>query len=256
MQTFQLFERNVVATSVAWDTQQDSIIYVSASNGKVVRFVIPESAVRNPSSYEKISEEPLLPVNVSEDGFDDNESIYEHELEAWTVICTPSTWSQHQVFSGGDDATIIGSNLRNKRIHQAGVTAILPLTERIIATGSYDDHMRIIRLPDENNRRSDILCEINLGGGVWRLKPLDSLPRTASEKFCIQILVSCMYAGAFIVKLHGGPEMDDWLIEVVAHFAEHESMNYACDVQPSVSKDIRTIVSCSFYDRRLCLWNL
>jgi len=243
---------------VAWDTKVDDILYISASNGEVIQFTIPDTLSRNPASHRRITEELSLPDNKTsnEDDNDDarDDIVYTHELEAWTVINTPQTWPAPQTFSGGDDAALIGPNLHNKRIHEAGVTAILPLTPGILATGSYDDHLRIIKLPDQHSRRPEVLHEINLGGGVWRLKLLEPLPSSTSEKFCVRVLVSCMYAGAFVVMLNGGPQAEDWSVEGVAHFAEHESMNYACDVQSGAGNEARTIVSCSFYDRRLCLW--
>jgi diphthamide biosynthesis protein 7 len=47
-----------------------------------------------------------------------------------------------------------------------------------------------------------------------------------------------------------------WGIEVLGRFEEHASMNYGSDVRPDVDVTARrrTIVSTSFYDRRLCLW--
>lgn len=259
-QTFQLFERTIVVTSVAWDTKMHDTLYVSASNGQVIRFTIPDALRRDPASHRKIAEElssqgnNILNKHDEDDERDD--IVYTHELEAWTVINTPQTWPTPQIFSGGDDAALIGPNLHNKRIHQAGVTAILSLTPGILATGSYDDHLRIIKLPDQNTRRPEVLHEINLGGGVWRLKLLEPLPSSTSKKFSVRVLVSCMYAGAFVVVLNGGPEAEDWSVGTIAHFVEHESMNYGADVQPGAENEARTIVSCSFYDRRLCLWYL
>lgn len=257
VRTYQLFEKSVVVTSIAWDTQGDRSLYISASNGKVIKFNISSLSTQD-TPFQTLSSEPVLPGSMltEYEGSRDEELVYQHELEAWTVVCTPQTWKNHQVFSGGDDAAIIGPGLHNNRIHQAGVTAILPLSEGIIATGSYDDHLRIIKLPDGNNRRPEILHEINLEGGVWRLKPLEELPQKATEKFVVRILVSCMYAGAFVVNLNGGPNGEDWSVAVAAHFLEHESMNYGSDVQPGGLENVRTIASCSFYDKRLCLWRL
>ena len=65
---------------------------------------------------------------------------------------------------------------KDRRLHQAGVTAILPLNPDLAVTGSYDDHIRLVSLASDSIRR--VLVEHNLGGGVWRLKVLarSSLP--------------------------------------------------------------------------------
>lgn len=62
---------------------------------------------------------------------------------------------------------------QNRKLHHAGITAILPLSETLIITGSYDDHIRLLQLPKiPGDTRPQLLAELNLGGGVWRLKLL------------------------------------------------------------------------------------
>ena len=54
----------------------------------------------------------------------------------------------------------------------------------------------------------------------------------------------------------------EYEFEIVARFEEHESMNYASDVQPLVTTSGalmttgRTVVSTSFYDKLMCLWRI
>jgi diphthamide biosynthesis protein 7 len=55
--------------------------------------------------------------------------------------------------------------------HEAGVTAILPLANDLLITGSYDDNIRLIAAPPVGRRQ--VAAELNLGGGVWRLRMLD-----------------------------------------------------------------------------------
>lgn len=116
-------------------------------------------------------------------------AIARHELEPWTLAFSPDC---ERLYSGGDDAVLqcteftlpghvpaareddeqLGSPLwSDRKIHQAGVTAIIPLTNELLATGSYDDHMRLISAPPVGRRQ--VLAELNLDGGVWRLKLLD-----------------------------------------------------------------------------------
>lgn len=62
---------------------------------------------------------------------------------------------------------------QNRKLHHAGITAILPLSETLVITGSYDDHIRLLQLPKiPGDTRPKLLAELNLGGGVWRLKLL------------------------------------------------------------------------------------
>lgn len=177
------------------------------------------------------------------------------------------------VLSGGDDAALRfydsegGVQWADRKVHGAGVTAILPLplplalpdesgdSDSLVVTGSYDDQIRLVRTPRMGRR--EVLAELDLGGGVWRLKFL-TVAQEASERGRWVILASCMHAGARIVELNRD-EGGEWGFEVLARFEEHQSMNYGSDVQPGTGDgdgDGRnvTIVSTSFYDKLLCLW--
>jgi len=190
----------------------------------------------------------------------------------------------------------------NKRVHEAGVTAILPLTitlpqltghesntagtTHVCLTGSYDDTLRILSVPDGVAvRQPRVLHEVGLGGGVWRIKVLGSNTSRKSEgeddgegqgvgagswEYNATLLVSCMYAGAKVVEIKGvaqkggegleGGALDwTWTSREVGKMEEHESMCYACDAQApgddsGHENGDRMVVSCSFYDKRLCLW--
>ena len=124
---------------------------------------------------------------------------------------------------------------RDRKSHGAGVTAImLRENDNTLLTGSYDD---ILRVFDSRTRR--IVTELEMGGGVWRL---DNQGNNS-------VVVSCMYAGAAVVDLGEGGRSPS----IAKKFEEHESMNYGCSIHPS---DLNTVVSCSFYDKRLCIWNI
>lgn len=201
--------------------------------------------------------------------------ILRHDLEAWTLAFLPDASC---VLSGGDDCTLrfveipknpidglkyseeaVYEHVRrtpwaDTKIHGAGVTAILPIhideAGILVITGSYDDHVRLILIPTVGRRR--VLAEQNLGGGVWRFKILDT-KSTDGRLDEMVLLVSCMYAGARIVKV--SMNKPEYTFEVLAKFEEHKSMNYGCDAQPDVDrKGRRTIVSTSFYDRMVCVW--
>ncbi|KAI5209884.1 WD40 repeat-like protein [Aureobasidium subglaciale] len=262
LSTFQYFDPSTLVLSLAWHpaSASASVLGVTVSPGQVylVDTLLPEAEVQ-----------------------DTGTEISCHELEAWTLSFSRDGKA---VYSGGDDAvlrfsalprpstftpTLLSSNdnqeeedeeeaeeeeylpqWQDRRIHQAGVTAILPLPHHpdILVTGSYDDHIRILSTPLIG--RKQVLAEENLQGGVWRLKMLKSEPEVG--KFTI--LASCMHAGARIVEIRKDGS-GEWTVEVLARFEEHKSMNYGSDVQPgSESGGEQTIVSTSFYDKLLCLW--
>ncbi|KAJ9403635.1 hypothetical protein DTO045G8_8658 [Paecilomyces variotii] len=144
------------------------------------------------------------------------------------------------------------------RHHTAGVTSILPLSvplfqgAPLILTGSYDEYLRVYHA----TQRGNVLAELCLGGGVWRLQILRS--STSSEKtFSALVLASCMHTGTRLLRVSCNRwDEGDWSIEVLAKFTEHESMNYASDVWQGENLDESKplVVSSSFYDRRVCVW--
>ena len=109
-----------------------------------------------------------------------------HSLEPWTLAFSPDA---SHVFSGGDDAVLQAMQVSldsssdedngpssttlwtDRKTHEAGVTAILPLANDLLITGSYDDNIRLIAAPPVGRRQ--VLAELNLSGGVWRLRMLD-----------------------------------------------------------------------------------
>ncbi|KAK5169003.1 uncharacterized protein LTR77_006312 [Saxophila tyrrhenica] len=208
--------------------------------------------------------------------------VHSHSLEAWTL--TFNLPDASAILSGGDDAILKSStripdgeeyalSWQDRKIHQAGVTAILPLTPTLTLTGSYDDHIRLIASPATGTGRRKVLAEANLGGGVWRLKMLDSQRLLDTNDVQADqgmspppahalILASCMHAGTRMVRLSRSHlasvenEDDVWQFEVLARFEEHESMNYASDAVVQEGKEGKEwrVVSTSFYDRLMCSW--
>ena len=182
---------------------------------------------------------------------------------SWTISAGPS----------GTDANTHRSWL-DKKTHQAGVTAVLPFgidrddnhpRTDLLITGSYDDHIRVLQVPTVENGlcRPVLLGERNLGGGVWRFsitKHAWSRQEEPVKQLWIELAVCCMYAGVKIVRLSGKSFQDLWSIDILAQFTGHESICYGLDSRHSVESntspcEIRSI-SCSFYDRRVCLWGL
>ncbi|RKF59175.1 Diphthine methyltransferase [Erysiphe neolycopersici] len=164
--------------------------------------------------------------------------------------------------------------------HNAGVTAIiiLPLPSTVkgdtfILTGSYDDHVRVFASSTEPLSRIPgvhKLAELLVGGGVWRLKLIEAYPTkpvTDEKEWEYIVLASCMFVGARILKIKGSYH-GSWSIQLGAKMTAHQSMCYSCDVQPQRSSSQKfkedswsgkpsktwTIVSSSFYDRLLVIW--
>ncbi|KAK1248141.1 hypothetical protein MKX08_006361 [Trichoderma sp. CBMAI-0020] len=218
----------------------------------------------------------------------------QNSLEAWCIAFSPAGAASNaanqpiSVYCGGDDSALryttchweeVGEQSDSSSIlnvpfgpitikgqHDAGVTAILPLPlplsaqdhGSIVVTGSYDDHLRVFAIHDLHEsyglKRVQLLTDANLGGGVWRLKLIDTQTVGSSTK--IRILASCMYAGARLVEIVTDNKGQSWSCVVLARFEEHKSMNYASDISspcPTADGRIR-IVSTSFYDKLLCLW--
>lgn len=162
------------------------------------------------------------------------------------------------------DRSLPPSKLRG---HDAGVTAILPLHPKagkpsLVVTGSYDDHIRLFSLSSTSPYsplRAQNLAESNLGGGVWRLKLIDMDNEHSGDRRYLwraRILASCMHVGARVVELLQTAD-DEYSFRTVGRFEEHQSMNYGSDFHPgSVASNKLTVVSSSFYDKLMCLWEM
>jgi diphthamide biosynthesis protein 7 len=270
IKTIQYFPETLLITAFSWHPES-YMVGMTLSDGRVCLGIIDsdDDAGKDEDKYMEVGK---------------------HDLEAWTLAFLPDGAG---ILSGGDDSALkmielsdhehendsekqLEGNERyaparympwtDKKLHGAGVTAILPLhlddQAGLVVTGSYDDHIRLLRVSATGQRT--VLADTNLGGGVWRLKLLErnsTLPanhgvekwRSEPPPTEIVLLVSCMHAGTRVVRL--AKTGDEWAFEVLARFEEHQSMNYGSDCQPGVNKKgKRTFVTTSFYDRLLCMW--
>ncbi|KAK8084535.1 hypothetical protein PG997_005806 [Apiospora hydei] len=256
---------NTLFLSCCWHPVLPNMISVTTSTFEVHVFRLDEAW-----NVLEASEEPVLA----------------HTLEAWTVAFSPAL---HEVtdqrlstiYSGGDDSMLLQASCNiqidtphidavhsviKMKGHGAGVTAIIPLditfenNARVVLTGSYDDHLRVYAAyesgPETMAMRAQLLQEINLDGGVWRLK-LVSLNKQGDCWEAV-VLASCMHAGSRVLRVMGSPKMEECAVEVVARFEEHKSMNYGSDFHPGSELpggDLK-VISTSFYDKLLCFWVL
>jgi len=175
-----------------------------------------------------------------------------HDLEAW--IAAFNYWDTQIIYTGADDCLFKGWDMRmgvtqstfTSKKHDMGVTSIQssPHIEHILATGSYDERVRIW---DARSMRAP-LTEIETGGGVWRIKWHPSKRDT--------LLSASMHAGGFVIQLGGGlinESADAVKGDIISEFIEHKSMTYGGDWIYTEDKDL--IATCSFYDHILHLWN-
>ncbi|KAJ8611619.1 hypothetical protein MRB53_037843 [Persea americana] len=265
----QVSGSDVLVLDVLWHPVLSNIIGITSSTGEVVLC--------------SIKEESRWPDNVDVK----LDVVTTHMLEPWTLAFSING---REIYSGGDDMVFQCSTIddleapinlwRDRKQHSAGVTSILPLSADMCLTGSYDDHIRLLGLPVQGSK--SVLAELDLGGGVWRMKLLHVNALHRKESYfgessendhmssiitsrSYTILASCMHAGARIVELKQqhhdstnatqGMTAADWHFEVKAKFVEHTSMNYGSDTHPYHTSDGKVmIVSSSFYDRRICLW--
>ena len=217
-----------------------------------------------------------------------------HDLEAWAVAFAHPRSSIGSnggsfIFTGADDAALKGWDLRaglhrsppafvNSGAHGAGVTCVAPSPHdpHVVATGSYDDKVRLwdcrrVRQPLET-------CEgVDCGGGTWRL-------RWHPERRAIAC--AAMGGGVAIVDWSGregggaamdeideanankaeaeagGVESDVWVdwepgsLSVAFQYGGHGSIAYGADwgwKRGGAPEDV--VVSCSFYDKGLHVWS-
>ena len=276
LKTNQVFDTDILILACAWHPTRTDIIGATTSTGDVYVLYLDRQFTTH------------VHLGVL---------TMKHEFEAWTLNMAPTPGSQNIeewdrafiVYSGADDSKlchrrcVVRSSSENNgsppiiaelsgatvKGHGAGVTAILPLpvtladASRVVITGSYDDTIRVFATNHTDatyfgsGRPGRLLGELNLGGGVWRLK-LVSYYNPAADRGCVKIniLASCMHAGARVVELSGSDDVDgQWVFRVRYRFEEHQSMNYGSDVYPLTTKDGNLLcISTSFYDKLLCLW--
>ena len=295
MQEWRLFPPAVLVLSLAWhpSPQMQTTLAVSLSDGRISILNVHHS-LRHPQSFRVHSLEAwTVSWSLSSDslsyilysGGDDSRlcsttitqedvnSIKSRTASQKDMIDEEkegdSSKSLHRRVSENEDDDMYSSTNcmtgYDAKSHSAGVTAILPVIVldgtkvEVLVTGSYDEHIRVLA-PRANGKWNNIL-EYRLGGGVWRLKLLETRAYSLSDKVTrFRLLASCMHAGSRILDLYHRQGMQ-WSVEVAARFEEHESMNYGSDATILDSTNQRrgnafTAISTSFYDKKLCVWEI
>ncbi|KAK9810919.1 hypothetical protein WJX73_008426 [Symbiochloris irregularis] len=179
-----------------------------------------------------------------------------HEAEIWS--CSFDHWQADLLLSGADDCALKGWDIRspshgptfvNRKTHKAGVCTIQssPHRQHLLATGSYDEHVRLWDL--RSMQQPVMTAEVSTGGGVWRLRWHPSDPQLLG--------CACMHNGAAVLRM----DDDQQSLHVQCHFGEDEQLVYGFDwshAQPhqTGSTSSSFAATCSFYDQRLRLWKL
>jgi hypothetical protein len=149
----------------------------------------------------------------------------EQPMQAWCGSWV--TWKgSTSILTGGDDSKIrhvsilhpvpnrVGTHLEAIvntaayrtvfQHHDYGVTAILPLPSPdelsdippLILTGSYDDHVKLLgreNFPKKTTGFPKVLSELDLGGGVWKLKLIShEFGGSGEVVFKYLVLASCV----------------------------------------------------------------
>lgn len=193
--------------SLTWHPVRPGVLGLTLSDRRVCVCTSTSMGTSSGSGSGSTEEDDTAAGLWSQDAAVSLQDVHEHELEAWMMTFTPESLN---VLSGGDDMVLQCSHVaddddeseaeeeeqkedqvedeqhvqktnknkttllwQNRKLHHAGITAILPLSETLVITGSYDDHIRLLQLPQiPGDTRPKLLAELNLGGGVWRLKLL------------------------------------------------------------------------------------
>ncbi len=258
---------NGLALSLAWDEfkscndnddiSNSSRIVSSYSNGTIAVHEVEHHSGLNGNSTSMIETHRW-----------NGHTLFGCPSEVWTAcFANNKNYNTYTdtVLSGGDDCILKVWDLRTCSISgvrpspvsmnksfEAGVTAVAyhPSLEHIFAVGSYDEKIRIWDM-----RRVgpgvEPLAEVNVGGGVWRIK----WHPTIKER----ILVGAMHGGCRVVMVPGlNLEEDDGTqsisIEITKDFTGHKSMAYGADWLHG-HNHIEAAASCSFYDRQAFIWD-
>lgn len=164
-----------------------------------------------------------------------------HKAEAW--IAAFNTWDENIIYSGADDCKFRGWDERSKNAiftnssHEAGVCSIQsnPLSPYIIATGSYDEQIRVW---DSRCIRRTPLAQVGTKGGIWRIK----WHKSKKDK----MVVASMYGGFDVIDFG-----KDFVPKQQTTFnIEEGALAYGVDWLCN-ENNCDTIASCTFYNRKL-----
>ncbi len=106
-----------------------------------------------------------------------------------------------------------------------------------ILTACYDGRIRVWDLR-KIPARNGYIKEIDVAEQCWDFVPVEEAEGT------IRVAAACIYSNAYMVKCGA-----DWTLQGKRLFNGHKSIVYGVDVLPTGE-----VATCSFYDKRLCVW--
>ena len=271
IQSFRIVDPNTVLTCFAWNPKTVGSLAIGAASGEVflvdlsVSTTVTQQKTPTPRQSHSIVSDRWRQIRINR-----------HEESCWTVAFSIL---ERSVYSGGDDSAFISTRYTsesdaqdatgnilsprsvtsihdsssepcedlhrtcNYKLHRAGITAIVPLYNRLIqfsdechelveflATGSYDECFRVVMARHGRGSFTELL-ELPLGGGVWRIKVMIQgyLKQFGRTFYVAYLSVSCMQAGARVIEVrcdHGSKIDCCWKAEVVAYYQDHGSLVY------------------------------
>ena len=242
--------------SVDWDDARVAAASASPHVSPPEAVTEPTSnAIATSSSSGSVS---LLSLHPSSSSLSLLATCTPHSLEVWS--CAFSPHCPTSLYSGGDDCLLCHVDVRSMNqpttltsLHTAGVCCVLPSAsfQYLLATGCYDERLRLW----DTRAMKRPLSEKRLNGGVWRLRW--GRMATGNTEDASRLLCCCMHAGVQLVEVADGGAS----LQVSSEYYEHDSLAYGGDwvtVQSTgaleTSEHNNAIVSCSFYDNSLRLW--
>mmetsp|Transcript_68797 Transcript_68797/g.128367 ORF Transcript_68797/g.128367 Transcript_68797/m.128367 type:complete len:376 (+) Transcript_68797:28-1155(+) len=180
-----------------------------------------------------------------------------HKLEAWSVEV--SALDCNLLLSGADDGHVIGWDIRasptdppavaNRRAHEAGVTALAcnPFQTQFLATGSYDEKVRIFDLRALGAH--PLMESARLGDGAYHL--------AWHPHFSAELAVAGMRSGVPLFSMSGETELLEWgRYAADAESASHGSLAYGICWQATASSSQRLMAaSACFQSQTVHVWS-
>lgn len=149
-----------------------------------------------------------------------------------TFFCSSIDFHVYDIRTSEAQRTLVNKS------HVAGVTSFLSYAEHCLISGSYDESLRIF---DTRSLRQPV-TDLQLDGGIWRIKP--------SKCDRNLLLCACMYKN--FTLCHINSEKSD--LTIVGEFTKHANICYGADWAPGrLSNRSQVMVTCSFYDKLLCI---
>jgi WD40 repeat protein len=260
----------------SWNTESDVQLVVSNSPGTISILKCVESEVKDLVTWKAHDFEPWI---VAWDKWNQNvvltgkHSAVQYIVLSWSFrqkksLLSTVTWAHNAIIIsmkypstvvqfmfeqtcggcgyllGGDDCKLKFWDTRSLsrpqhtcKHHSMGVCSVAshPSQPHVFASGSYDEMVCVW----DTRHMMQPLCEVGVGGGVWRLKwhPVDKG----------LLLAACMHNGCHVLQWETG------LLSVVVGYYQHKSLLYGID-WGRMRRYESVVASCSFYDQAFHLW--